>query len=115
MKIRNVSIVGGTHGNELTGAYLVRRWTAYPNAISRPSFKTKLFLANPKAVQQNRRFIDEDLNRCFRMNRLASTDRGTYESLRAFYLNQMIGPKGGMATNLTKRYHIPSNSCIERV
>ena len=48
MKILNVAIVGGTHGNELTGAYLVQRWSAYPDAIIRPSFKTQLFLANPK-------------------------------------------------------------------
>jgi succinylglutamate desuccinylase len=60
MKTRNVAIVGGTHGNELTGVYLLRRWATYPDAISRPSFKTNLFLANPKAVQQNRRFIDKE-------------------------------------------------------
>ena len=111
MKILNVAIVGGTHGNELTGAYLVRRWSAYPDAISRPSFKTQLFLANPKAVEQNRRFIDEDLNRCFRMNSLASTDRGTYESLRALYLNQMIGPKGASKHDAIFDLHTSTSNC----
>ncbi|MEM8806861.1 MAG: aspartoacylase [Cyanobacteria bacterium P01_G01_bin.38] len=111
MKIRTVAIVGGTHGNELTGVYLLRRWAAYPDAISRPSFKTNLFLANPKAVEQKRRFIDEDLNRCFTTDRLASTDRGTYESQRAFYLNQMIGPKGAPKHDVIFDMHTSTSNC----
>lgn len=111
MQIRNVAIVGGTHGNELTGVYLLRRWAAYPDAISRSSFKTNLLLGNPKAVEQNRRFIDEDLNRCFTMKSLASTDRGTYESLRSFYLNQIIGPKGAPKHDVIFDMHTSTSNC----
>ncbi|MEO0870186.1 MAG: aspartoacylase [Cyanobacteria bacterium J06642_11] len=82
-----------------------------PRCNRRSSFNTQLFLANPKAVEQNRRFIDEDLNRCFRMNSLASTDRRTYESLRAFYLNQMIGPKGASKHDAIFDMHTSTSNC----
>ena len=64
-KIKNVAIVGGTHGNELTGPHLLRRWEQFPEEVTRSSFMTRLFLGNPKAFEENRRFIDDDLNRSF--------------------------------------------------
>ena len=62
--IRRVAIVGGTHGNELTGVYLVKKFQQSPNLLKR-SFDVITFLANPKAIAANRRYIDRDLNRCF--------------------------------------------------
>jgi len=53
-EIKNVAIVGGTHGNEVTGTYLLRRWAANPQEIKRHSFDTKLLWANPKAFRENR-------------------------------------------------------------
>lgn len=92
--IKNVAIIGGTHGNEYTGAHLIRHWTFNPAEITRPTFNTSLFLGNPKAFAENRRFIDEDLNRCFGMDALSATGSMSYEANRAIVLNQAIGPKG---------------------
>lgn len=63
--IEHVAILGGTHGNELTGAWLLERWRREGTPIQRPSFRTHLLLANPKALQQVRRYVDQDLNRSF--------------------------------------------------
>ncbi|XP_001622432.2 aspartoacylase [Nematostella vectensis] len=59
----NVLVVGGTHGNELTGVYLVKHWQKQPKLVERSSFKTHLCLGNTKAVEKCVRYIDKDLNR----------------------------------------------------
>ncbi|HBJ38142.1 MAG TPA: aspartoacylase [Planctomycetaceae bacterium] len=111
MTIQNVAVVGGTHGNELTGIYLLNRWGKYPEKIERSSFSTNLFVGNPKAIEQNRRFIDEDLNRCFTLASLKSNEKATYESLRASYLNQIIGPKGASAHDVVFDMHTSTSNC----
>jgi succinylglutamate desuccinylase len=58
-----VLIVGGTHGNELTGVYLIRSGT-FAN-LTQFDFSVETLLANPRAVAANRRYIDCDLNRSF--------------------------------------------------
>ncbi|MEM8564762.1 MAG: succinylglutamate desuccinylase/aspartoacylase family protein, partial [Pseudomonadota bacterium] len=62
---KRVVIVGGTHGNELTGVQLVRRLRASPQELERESFKAETFLANESAIAENRRYLEQDLNRCF--------------------------------------------------
>jgi aspartoacylase len=64
-RIEHVAILGGTHGNELTGAWLLERWRRHGDPVHRPSFHTHLLLGNPKALQQGRRYVDQDLNRSF--------------------------------------------------
>jgi succinylglutamate desuccinylase len=81
--IRRVAIVGGTHGNELTGVYLVKKFEQFPDLIKRPSFDIVTLLANPKAVEFNRRYIDRDLNRCFANEDLSNTELMSYEDRRA--------------------------------
>jgi len=46
-QISRVAIVGGTHGNEFTGAYLIKKFDQFPDLIARPSFETVTLLANP--------------------------------------------------------------------
>jgi succinylglutamate desuccinylase len=58
-----VLIVGGTHGNELTGVYLIRSG-AFAN-LTQYNFQVETLLANPRAVAANRRYLDRDLNRSF--------------------------------------------------
>lgn len=64
--INRVAIVGGTHGNELTGVYLVKKFEQFSHLIQRPNFETVTLLANPQAVEARKRYIDIDLNRCFK-------------------------------------------------
>ena len=91
--IRRVAIVGGTHGNELTGVYLVKKFEQYPALIQRSSFETITLLANPKAIEANRRYIERDLNRCFISEDLANPTLTSYEDHRAKEIAAQFGPK----------------------
>jgi succinylglutamate desuccinylase len=81
--VRRVAIVGGTHGNELTGIYLVRKFQQFPAGLQRSSLVVKTLIANPEAVKLNRRYVDRDLNRCFTERDLANSSSSSYEVQRA--------------------------------
>jgi succinylglutamate desuccinylase len=81
--IRRVAIVGGTHGNELTGIYAVKKFQQFPNLLDRSSFQCVTLLANPQAIVANRRYIDRDLNRSFTDEDLVNPDLADYEAKRA--------------------------------
>jgi len=91
--IRRVAIVGGTHGNELTGVYLVKKFQQFPDLIYRQSLDCTTLLANPRAIAANRRYIDRDLNRCFGNNDLANSALTGYENQRAREIAAQLGPK----------------------
>lgn len=92
--IKQLAIVGGTHGNEFTGIYLLKKWENTPSLISRDSFSTEMLFANPQAYEQNKRYIDHDLNRCFNQAHLANEDFASIEQSRAKEINKLLGPKG---------------------
>lgn len=91
--IKCVAITGGTHGNELTGVHLVQHWLAYPDEVSRSSFSTEMHLANPKANQAIRRYIDQDLNRQFSLQDLRNPNLQGSEQQQAKSLDSLLGPK----------------------
>ncbi len=92
--INNLVIVSGTHGNEYTGVFLYHRWQHHPEAVRRDSFNTQTLLANPQAVKANRRYLDSDLNRCFKAGMLNDFNLTGHEADHAKVINQEIGPKG---------------------
>jgi len=92
--IKTLAVVGGTHGNEFTGIYLLKKWQDKPALITRPSFITEMLFANPQAYQQNKRYIDHDLNRCFDQTHLSNDKLTSIEQTRAKEINQLLGPKG---------------------
>lgn len=65
--LSRVAICGGTHGNELTGAYMVKEMQKQKhNTVNQVgSASITHVLTNPRAVEACRRYIDTDLNRCF--------------------------------------------------
>ncbi len=63
--IKRVLLVGGTHGNELIGVYLIKKFEQDPELVRRNSFETLTLLGNPRAIEATVRYIDKDLNRCF--------------------------------------------------
>ena len=65
MKIKRTLIVGGTHGNELTGIYLVKKFEREPQLIQRESFETCTLLANEKAYEIGKRYVGK-----LRINRI---------------------------------------------
>ncbi len=91
--IETVAITGGTHGNELTGVHLVKHWLSQPDEVKRDSFSTELHLANHKAIEEVRRYIDQDLNRQFNLQELGNPALTGYEQQRAKSLNEILGPK----------------------
>lgn len=98
MKIDSLLICGGTHGNELTGVYAVKHWLEYGNELKSlaPSVNADFLLVNQAAIEARTRFIDEDLNRQFDLNKLADNAHSTQlnlESALAQTLQRQFGPK----------------------
>lgn len=110
MPIKQVAIICGTHGNEITGVYLMKKWQKNIQAISRDSFKTQLIHGNPKAYEINRRYVDNDLNRRFSSKDLIDDSLGTYEENRAKVINQLIGPKGNAKADLVVDLHTTTSN-----
>ncbi|QSJ19410.1 aspartoacylase [Nostoc sp. UHCC 0702] len=104
-KIKRLVIVGGTHGNELTGIYLVKKFQRSPQLIQRGSFETCTLLANPKAYEIGKRYVDTDLNRCFQRQDLHNPNLWSYEAQRAKVIYQTYGSKGTLEANLIIDLH----------
>lgn len=92
-EIRRVAIVGGTHGNERIGVYLVNKFKQSPHLVNRQHLSTICVNANPQACQSNQRYVDTDLNRCFLAADLENKQLTQYEALQAKALDQLLGPK----------------------
>jgi len=90
-KINRVLIVGGTHGNELIGVYIIQKFERYPELVHRSSFETVTLLGNPRAVAANTRYIDRDLNRCFAFSADDPRAQTEYELQRANEIQQEFG------------------------
>lgn len=93
-QVNHVVFVGGTHGNELTGVYLINKLSQPSHAMQSTSFTTQTLLANPEAVSARMRYIDSDLNRSFSDHSLENINPKNYESLRAKQIADIIGPQG---------------------
>ncbi|MBN3927253.1 aspartoacylase [Nostoc sp. NMS4] len=91
-QIKRVAIVGGNHGNELTGVHLVKKFQQYPNLINRASFETLALLGNLKAIEEGKRYIEKDLNRCFTNQGLQNPQLSSYEDKRAKEIQQILQP-----------------------
>lgn len=120
--LSRVAVCGGTHGNELSGVYMLRELKKQSSVQAGPVSLITV-LSNPRAVESCRRYIDQDLNRCFtthllrqvggkkgivggffKKRRMMSessspssaplTDESPYEQKRAHEINAQLGPKG---------------------
>ncbi|WP_341525836.1 aspartoacylase [Nostoc sp. UHCC 0302] len=92
-QIERVAIVGGNHGNELTGVHLVKKFQQYPDLVNRSSFTTLTLLGNLKAIEEGKRYIDKDLNRCFTNQGLQNSQLSSYEEQRAKEIQQILEPQ----------------------
>lgn len=104
-KIKQVAVVGGTHGNEFSGIYLLRKWQKSPQLLARQGLQVETVFANPKGFEQNKRYIDSDLNRQFTVADLANTELSNYEQSRAKVINAQVGPKGDAKTDFIIDLH----------
>ncbi len=104
-QIKRVVIVGGTHGNELTGIHLIKKFERTPKLIERSSFESQTLLANPKAHGIGKRYVDTDLNRCFRRQDLSNYSLSSYEAQRAKVIYQTFGTGGRLEANFVVDLH----------
>lgn len=90
IQVKHITIVGGTHGNELHGIHLVKNRQAnrYKN---RDKLNVKTLLANPLAIEANRRYIETDLNRCFKLEDLNDESLSLKEQKQAREIAQELG------------------------
>ena len=105
MLIKRVAIVGGTHGNEFTGAYLIKKFEQYPELVRRSSFETQTLLANPQAFAVVRRYIDQDLNRAFLTQDLQNSNLSDYEAQQAKAIAQQLGTEGSAQVDVIIDLH----------
>ena len=98
--LKNVVVVGGTHGNEYTGVWCINALDRSSEKIhlTYPSLNITTLLGNPEAHLANKRFIHEDLNRQFSREALSveidlSVDDLPQETIRAREIDQLLGPK----------------------
>ncbi len=95
--VNRVFITGGTHGNEANGVLLAKHLLRNRATCERKTFETKVLLTNVKSIEVNRRYVEEDMNRCFLLKDLADDSLTTLEARRAKELNAVLGPKGSAA------------------
>uniref|UniRef100_A0A3Q3J9D8 N-acyl-aromatic-L-amino acid amidohydrolase n=1 Tax=Monopterus albus TaxID=43700 RepID=A0A3Q3J9D8_MONAL len=99
-RLSQVAVCGGTHGNELSGVYLVRELLKAKKNVTKQEDEEEeavpLLMVLSHPLQQCFRYIDTDLNRCFTHASLSGPMSGMtpYEIIRARQLNTMLGPKG---------------------
>jgi aspartoacylase len=103
--VKRVAIVGGTHGNELTGIYLIKKFEQLPELVQRSSFETVTLLANPKAFAAGRRYLDRDLNRCFLQQDLLNPALTSHEEQRAKQIYQQLGVNRGTKADVLIDLH----------
>mmetsp|Transcript_6244 Transcript_6244/g.15451 ORF Transcript_6244/g.15451 Transcript_6244/m.15451 type:complete len:349 (-) Transcript_6244:165-1211(-) len=101
--VRSIAVVGGTHGNEYTGVFCVKALERQLLKGERKyPFQISTLIGNTEAYKQNKRFIDEDLNRQFSEAAMAAADSITesggelsIEQRRAREIDILLGPKFG--------------------
>ncbi|MFD2165105.1 aspartoacylase [Thalassotalea euphylliae] len=104
-KIKQVAVVGGTHGNEFSGIYLLKKWQRKPELLHRPGLSIDTVFANPKGFEENKRYLDCDLNRQFTLADLANNELTNYEQSRAKVINAQLGPKGNAKSDFIIDLH----------
>lgn len=106
--IHNIVINAATHGNEMSGIAAVKHWQKHPDQVNKqaPSANIQLSLINQAAMNANKRFIDEDLNRQFTLSALnQNTNVEVHEHQLAQSFNQQFGPKHSPKTDLIIDIH----------
>lgn len=110
MEIEKVLIVGGTHGNELTGVFLLNHWLKDKSDFSKYQFSTEFLLANPKAVNLGKRYVDKDLNRSFLGQNINIEQLESHEGSLAKQIYKKYGPKSESGVNFIIDMHTSTSA-----
>lgn len=107
MKITQVLLTAGVHGNEKTPIFLMRKFQKNPLLLQRSNFKTEILIANPQAVKLHQRYVDLDLNRCFSAETLDKSAPVQYEEIQAQAINRRVQES---QTDLILDFHTTTSS-----
>ena len=100
----DVLVVGGTHGNEVNGAWLVDQWREQPSLLDTAGLSLALEIGNPEARAVSRRYVDRDLNRCFTPDLLNQGEQEV-ELKRARQLLAVYGPESATPCRVALDLH----------
>lgn len=100
----SIALVGGTHGNETSGIQLIKNWQKHGIPEQFQALNISLHIANQAALNANVRFVEEDLNRQFTLDGLASSN-SSKEATLAKTINAELGPKGASNTDFVIDIH----------
>ncbi|GBL05632.1 aspartoacylase [Glaciecola sp. KUL10] len=108
--IKEILIVGGTHGNELSGVtyvknHLIDDQQALATEQAYPLLNLHWHLANQPAIDARTRYCEEDLNRQFTPEKLQQINATSAEHAIALALNRQFGPKGNSKIDLVIDIH----------
>lgn len=95
-----IAVVGSIHGDEPCGARAVERLLADSPDLDRP---VKFVIANERALAENVRYVDEDLNRAFP----GDPDADTHEGRLAHELTQELRDCTIFSMHSTQSYAAP--------
>ena len=103
-KVNQVLVVGGTHGNELSGIRIVEQWAELARRLNTSAIEFNTLLANPEAVDKRLRFVEADLNRQFSTQHLAQVNHSK-EAQIAQTLYKQFGPDSNAQPDLVIDIH----------
>jgi succinylglutamate desuccinylase len=87
-------ILAGTHGNEKCG---IRAFKKILPDIKIEKGRVWFGYGNPRAIKENKRFIESDLNRMFKLDDLLSKiEKKSYEYKRAKFLGKYLNKVGAL-------------------
>lgn len=95
-----LAVVGGIHGDEPCGPRAIERLLDDDPDVTRP---VKLVIANERAIEENVRYVEEDLNRAFPGN----PDGDTHESRLAAELTRELRGCTVFSLHSTQSYAAP--------
>jgi succinylglutamate desuccinylase len=86
----HVCLIGGTHGNEPSGAKAIERFHQWlqKGQLRLTSGKVSLIMGNPEAFLADRRYLDEDLNRAFGRRDASSIEGRRACAIEAYLASQ---------------------------
>lgn len=86
---KKIIILGSVHGNELSGYECINK-IANELKDTEINGEILLIIANPEAKKQNKRFIDEDMNRLFDEKTLSEIKNGDKSTAERKRINELL-------------------------
>ena len=105
MTVQRILIVSGTHGNEINPIWAVKQFNTEENSLNH-GIEYEYMIGNPVAYEKGCRYIDNDLNRSFKVIKNQVQDKNSvYEINRANFLVDQFGIYGAKPCQIAIDLH----------